>query len=624
MSLRYPPVTLFPGALLLATVAATGCGAASRSASLDFDVLPDQWRTHAERTAYAETGRYAEAVDFCRRLAAASPFAHYTTFGLTGMGRPLPLLILSSDRAFTPAAARRAGRPVVLIQCCIHAGECEGKDACLQLAREMVITGTRAALLDHVTLLIMPIFNADGHERTSRYSRINQNGPRELGWRTNAANLNINRDYTKADTPEMQAWLSVWTAWQPDLFIDTHTTDGHDHRYDVFYSATIDPDSSPPIVTWTRDTLLANVLPALEADGYAAMPYSFPRDAKDPAGGIATPGPMGPRFSTGYGAACNRPALLVETHALLPYARRVQTTHALLVHALTTVNRDPNRLRAAIQDADHLMIRTRGADPDGRVPLRFAATGNSQPLVYRGVVQTLRASDITGDDIIEYTKTPLDVSTRLYDDWRVAAAVVPPLAYLVPPQWTTVIERLALHGIEMLRIPAPRTVEVEIYRFTDVQFNPTPYEGRQLARYTTTVTHETRRFSAGTILVPLDQPQARLVVHLLEPDSPDSFVAWGFFNAIFERKEYAEAYAMEPHAQRMLAEDAALRQEFARRLADDPAFAASPGQRLDFFYRRSPYWDVEHNLYPVARVTDASAARELRVAATARVTRSDD
>ena len=199
----------------------------------------------------------------------------------------------------------------------------------------------------------------------------------------------------------------------------------------------------------------------------------------------------------------------------------------------------------------------------------------------------------------------------IFEGPRIAAAVVPPAAYLIPPQWTDVIQRLELHGIHFFRLMRRQSLEIDSYRFEDVTFSDRPHEGRQMPHYKPVVTHETRTFIAGTVVVPLAQPRAKLVVHLLEPDGPDSFVAWGFFNAVFEQKEYAEAYVMEPRAQQMLAADPTLRAEFEQKLAADPNFAGSPGERLNFFYQRSPYWDVQKDVYPVARLLDEDTLQHL-------------
>jgi hypothetical protein len=590
----------------VSTFTIIGC-TGSRPANVGPGILANQWRTLAERSGYQETGRYAEVVEFCRRLAQASPLARYTTFGVSGEGRELPLLILSRDRAFTPQAAQRGGKPLVMVQNCIHPGECAGKDASLALARDILITGTQADLLEHVNLLILPIFNVDGHERFGPYGRINQNGPREMGWRTTAVNLNLNRDYTKAEAVEMQAWLRLWNAWQPDLLIDNHTTDGEDHRYELFYAASDNQYAAPPIVAWIQQVLYPELLPALAEAGQDTLPYCWPRNQQDLSSGLVGGRTFGPRYSTGYAAVCNRPALLVEVHARKPYAQRVRSAYEFLRLTLEAVNRRHRELREAIRQANQQCTQARGGEYNGRAPLHLQPTDEPYPIVYKGVETTLRHSEITGGQIAEYSDRPLDVETDLYDQTRVSLAVTPPAAYLIPPQWTEVIDRLELHGVGFFRLGRPQTLEIESYRFEDVKFADWPQEGRQIPEYRCIPVRQTRELVAGTVVVPLDQPRAKLAIHLLEPESPDSLVAWGFFNAIFEQKEYAEADRMEPIARRMLADDPALRDEFEARLRTDPAFASDPGRRLDFFYRRSPYWDPACNLYPVARLTDPAA-----------------
>ncbi|MER3522881.1 MAG: hypothetical protein C4326_02135, partial [Ignavibacteria bacterium] len=196
----------------------------------------DEWLTPYERSGFVRTPRYDETVAYCTRMAAASPWVHYTSFGVSPQGRALPLVILSKERLFDPRSAQASGKAMVLIQSGIHAGEIDGKDASLMLMREIAITKQLASLLDNTILLFVPIFNVDGHERFGPYNRINQRGPEEMGWRTTAQNLNLNRDYMKADAPEMRALLKLFAAWLPDLYVDCHVTDGIDVQYDVTYA----------------------------------------------------------------------------------------------------------------------------------------------------------------------------------------------------------------------------------------------------------------------------------------------------------------------------------------------------------------------------------------------------
>ncbi len=565
-------------------------------------VSADDWQTTAERTDYRETSTYAEAVDYCRRLAAATPLAKYTTFGKSPQGRDLPLLILSRDGAFTPEAARRSGKLVVLLQNCIHAGECAGKEASLALARDITLTRSHAGLLEHVTVLVMPIFSADGHERRGPYNRGNQNGPDEMGWRVTANNLNLNRDYLKADTVEMQHWLRLWKAWQPDFFFDNHTTDGSDHRYVLLYASAIHQDVDPAIAKWVTDTLYPVVTPAMGAAGHETMPYFGLTDRSDPSKGVHGPGGMPPRFSTGYAALCNRPSILLEAHALKPFKGRVRSTYEFMAQTLGELNRRPELLREAIKKADARAEALRGAGDDGRVTLTLKRTEDSTPFAFKGVKTTHRESDIMGSEVPVYGTAPVDVDVQYSDGHAVAKAINPPMVYLVPAEWHFVREKLELHGVRFSELESERVLPVETCRFEDVRFPAAPYEGRFRPKYSTIMETHQKRFPKGTLVVPLDQSGARIVVHLLEPDAPDSLVAWGFFNAIFEQKEYFESYSFEPIAREMAERDPALKAAFEEQLADDPEFAADPRARLNFFYRRSPYYDQRHNVYPIARL----------------------
>ena len=229
--------------------------------------IPPEWRTHAELTDYRETPNYDDTVAYARRLAHASPAIDYEGFGQSGEGRELPLLIASETGAFTPQAAREQHKAVVLIQACIHAGEPDGKDAGFALLRDVAITKTAAGILNNVVLLFIPIYNTDGHERSSPFNRINQNGPTPMGWRTTSTYQNLNRDYMKADTPETRAWLLLWNEWQPDLFIDCHVTDGADYRCNITYHHEHHPGVDSEVVKWERDVFSGKVALATEAAG---------------------------------------------------------------------------------------------------------------------------------------------------------------------------------------------------------------------------------------------------------------------------------------------------------------------------------------------------------------------
>jgi hypothetical protein len=564
--------------------------------------VPHEWLTPSEKSDYRETPTYDETVAYARRIERASRLVRVTEFGRSGAGRSLPLVVAAKNGAFTPDAARKAGKLVLLVQANIHAGETDGGDAGLALVRDIAVTRTRESLLDYVTLLFIPVYNVDGYERRSPYNRINQNGPAEMGWRGTATNLNLNRDYMKADAPETRAWLKLWNEWQPDFFIDCHVTDGADFRYNITYQFEQHQNEPEPLLTWMKSAIDGRIVPATEVTGNLLAPYITLRDSRDPSKGIEgfieTP-----RFSTGYTPLRNRPGLLIETHMLKDYRTRVRGTYDLLVATLAEMNRDPGTLRRVLRETDEaITAEGRVYDPARKVPLRLELTEKSEPLKFKGVEFQLEPSDISGTERVVYGNKPLDLTVPYFNDARVTAAVAPPLYYVVPPQWKDVIEVLAAHGLELKRLAEPATLDVESYRFGDVKWASAPFEGRVTVTQKSRVVNERKLYPAGSVVVPMAQPASRVALHLLEPDSPDSFVAWGFFNPIFEQKEFGESYVIERLAREMLAKDANLRREFEQKVASDPHFAKSPRARLSFFYDRSPYADAQLNLYPVGRV----------------------
>ncbi|HZI87885.1 MAG TPA: M14 family metallopeptidase [Pyrinomonadaceae bacterium] len=564
--------------------------------------LSSDWQTHAEKTNYRETPNYEETVAYARKLASASPLIRYRSFGLSGEGRELPLMIASEGETFTPQSARSVGKAVVLVQACIHSGEPDGKDAGFALLRDVAISKTLPSLLDNVVLLFIPIYNADGHERSSPYNRINQNGPADMGWRATTVNQNLNRDYMKADTPETRAWLALWNEWTPDLFIDCHVTDGADYRYNITYHFEHHDGIAPSVLAWQRTVMDEKVLPATEATGNVVSWYLEFADNRDFGKGIRDFNGS-PRFSTGYVPLRNRAAILIETHMIKDYRSRVIGTYDLLRFTLAEVNGDPTSLLSAIRAADERT--TKPGVASSTVPITFELTDETIPYDLKALEFRTEHSDISGDTRVIFGNKPLDVTVPMYNTFRVTKEVTRPVYYIVPSQWKEAIAVLEAHGLELKATRETMTLDVESYRFSKVEWPGGPFEGRFMPKFQAELVRERRTFPTGSIIVPLDNHLAKLAINLLEPEAPDSLVAWGFFNAIFEQKEYGEAYVLENLAREMLSSNSGLREEFVRKLESDTAFASSPDRRLQFFYERSPYWDPYMNVYPVGRIMAA-------------------
>ncbi|MGE3465529.1 MAG: M14 family metallopeptidase [Pyrinomonadaceae bacterium] len=565
------------------------------------DNVPPEWRTIAEATDYAKTSRYDESIEYAKRLAKASDLIHYESIGKSGEGRDIPLLIAARDKAFSPKWAKRTGRPIVFIQAGIHAGEIDGKDAGFALFRDIAITKTRLDLLKDAIIIFIPIYSVDGHENWSAYNRINQNGPDEMGFRANSNNLNLNRDYMKADAPETRAWLAVWNAWKPDLFIDCHVTDGADFQYNVTYEYAHFQEVAPSIKTWMDEHFDGNIVPKVEKEGNILTHY-VEFAGREVTGGIAT-FIATPRFATGYTPIRNRPGLLIETNVYKPYRSRVRGTYDVLRYSVEEAGNARSSLFVANITAETQTVeRGKTYDEDRQFPLMLSITDKSTPLEFKGLKYTVTDSTISGGKQITYGTEPLNITIPRFDDARVSRSVAPPLAYIVPPQYKDVIDVLRAHGIRLETLKQPLTTEVESYQLSEPKWAANSFENRITLTAKQTPVKETRTFIAGSVIVPMDQEAANVAIHLLEPNGPDSFLFWGFFNSIFEQKEGGSGYILEKLAREMLAKDPKLQEEFDRRLLE-PAFARSPQARLRFFYERSPYYrNQKIGVYPVGRI----------------------
>ena len=551
----------------------------------------DPWITPSEAGGLKTTPRYDETVAYLNRLVKASPQLKMVSIGKSAEGRDIWMVIASKERAFTPEALRKTGKPLVFAQGGIHAGEIDGKDAGLMLLRDMTVRGTKRELLDRVNLLFVPIFNVDGHERASRYSRINQRGPEVSGWRTNARNLNLNRDYMKADAEEMQAMIRALVTWQPDLYIDLHVTDGSDYQYDITFGWNGTAGHSPAIANWLDSVYRGPVDAHLRAQGHIPGPLIF---TDDPLVSVGA-GQSDPRLSNGYGDARHLPTILVENHSLKPYDQRVLGTYVFLEQTLRTVGAEAASLRRAI-------AKDRARKP-ASVPLTWRVPENApkEEIEVLGIESRLTLSPVSGDVRREWLGRPVMQRAPFQRATEVETSVKRPRAYWVPAAWRDVIAKLDLHGIPYERIAEAREVDVTMLRLLEPKFGATQFEGH--VRVTATEKPERRRerFPAGSVRVPTDNPLGSLVTLLLEPSSPDSLFQWGFFNSILSPTEYVESYIMEPMAEAMLAEDPKLAAEFRARIESDAAFRGDPRARLQWFYQRTPWYDERARLYPVGR-----------------------
>jgi hypothetical protein len=557
------------------------------------------WKTYFELHDFDKTPRYDETIEFSRRLGQASSHVHFTSFGTSHQGRELPLLILDLKGNFTAQAVKNSGNKIILIQAAIHAGEPDGKDAGLQLFRDIAIEGKYHQYLSDITILFIPILNPDGHERFGAFNRINQNGPQEAGWRSNAQNLNLNRDYLKADSKEINSFLKLWNQWLPDFYIDSHSTNGGDYQYTMTYAMGIYGDAYTPLVNWIKNDYLPLIEENMLKEGYPLFPYVTYRSWHDPRSGLIS-GVGHPMYSNSYVSELNRPGLLLETHMLKPYKDRVESTYLMMLHTIKMLHKD-SKLQQIIKQGDQY---TASNDFKARpFPLRFENTPDSVMVDFLGVVYNIVKSDLSGGNWFQYnSEKPMTYQIPWFNKHRVTQEINLPDAYIVPVEYSDIIERLKAHGIEMQLLESDTVVEVQSYRFTNIKLSPRSTEGRQTATFDTENLLENRRYHKGSAVIPVQQARARLIIHALEPMAPGSFAYWGFFNSIFERTEYFESYAMERIAREMMEEDPMLRERFHHAQKQNPALVDNPSAILNWFYEQSPWYDQKHNIYPVGKI----------------------
>lgn len=550
----------------------------------------DPWITPSETTGLKATPTYEQTISWLKKVDKQSPLVRMEAFGATPQGRKLMSVIISKD-----GASLEPLKPVFLVQAGIHSGEIDGKDAMLMLIRDICFKG-KDALIDKVNIVFIPVLNADGHERASAFNRPNQRGPLNMGWRNTAQNLNLNRDYMKADAPEMRALLGLIRKYDPDFYIDLHVTDGMDYQYDITYGFDgwdgLYADS-PAIGKWLNAVYRPRADAALRAGGHIPGPLIFMRDEADPSKGTDL-NAFAPRFSHAYGDLRRLPTVLVENHSLKPYRQRVLGTYVLLEATLKALATDGGSLKDAIAS-------DRALRP---APVAANWKEKAEPVGWLDFLTIEGAqvpSTATGAKTMRWTGRPGPaVKIPVYGS-EPGVQLSAPKAYWVPATKSDVIDRIRAHGIGFETIKKPQDVDVDLIRITGFKASA-PSEGRTPVT-ASGVTHVARRvsFPPGSIRVPTDQPLGALATYLLEPESEDSFFAWGFFAEILQRVEYMEPYAIAPMADNMLAADPALKAEFERRLAGEEGFAASPLRRLQFFYERSPFFDDRYLLYPVGR-----------------------
>jgi hypothetical protein len=546
------------------------------------------------------TATYEEIIGFYTSLADASPIVKLVTFpDGTDAGRPLHLVVISKSKLFNPVPLRQADYRFVLINNGIHPGEPDGIESSMLLARDMVTDPRFSPLLDHIVLLIIPTYNVDGTLNRNATSRSNQNGPTEYGFRGNGRNLDLNRDFIKCDSRNARSFTKIYTEWRPDVFIDTHTSNGADYPYTMTYIATQPDKFDPGLGQYMTNTLNPELVKYMAEVTYEMSPYvQTPRWTTPPDSGI-----IGfletPRYSTGYAALFNAIGYTTEAHMLKPFEDRVNATYHFCLQTLKAVNRDRKLILRLRKEADELVKKQESFTVRWQLDLQ-----HSDKLNFKGYAAVTQPSPVTGFPRMTYDRNQSwQKDIPYFNHYKPEITVKKPIAYLLPQAWGDAVERMKLNGVDMQRLSEDVELDVTVYLIDSFSPARMPYEGHYpLTGVKVRPAAQKIRYLAGDYVIYVNQVANRYIVETLEPQAHDSYFHWNFFDEVLGQKEYFSPYIFDATAAEFLAANPAIKDEFQKKVQSDPAFAKDDYGQLNWIYKRTPLYESVHLRYPVARI----------------------
>jgi hypothetical protein len=539
------------------------------------------------------TATYAEIIAYYQKLGRQYPQMKLLNYGMTDIGKPLTLVVLSRDRIFDPVAIKKQNKRILLINNGIHPGEPEGIDASMMLTRDLLKKHT---LPKDVVICVIAVYNIDGCLNRG-LSRVNQNGPRAYGFRGNYRNLDLNRDFIKADSKNALAFEKILNTWNPEVFLDNHTSDGADYQYVMTLIETQKDKQNPILADYTSKTLSPELYKRMKKSGYEMTPY-VESEEKSPDNGIVSFLET-PRFATGYTAQHNIISYITETHMLKPFDKRVYATYDFMQNLLDIYERDAVLIGELKHKADEQVSRQRTFALNWELDKERYDT-----LVFKGYVAGYKTSEVSGLPRLYYDRSKPYVKTiKYFDNYIATATADKPLAYVIPQAWGKVIDLFRLNNVVMRRLSHDTTLGLQMYYIADYKTSARPYEGHYLHSNVKLNPVETRvKFYEGDYVVYVNQPLNRYIVETLEPQGVDSFFAWNFFDSVLGEKEYFSDYVFEDVAAESLKKDAELKKKLDDEKGKDAKLAGSAAAQLNFVYRNSPYFEKTYLRYPVGRL----------------------
>ena len=546
-----------------------------------------------------QSNTYEEAIRFYVDLDRQYKNASMLSYGYTDSGRQLSLFVIAGDSDMNPASIKAKNKAVLLINNAIHPGEPDGIDASMKLAEDLLTKPEYKSLLDKVVVCIIPVFNIDGALNRGCCSRANQDGPEEYGFRGNYQNLDLNRDFIKCDAQNTQAFHLLFREWDPDVFIDTHVSDGADYPYSMTLIATQHDKLEKSAGEFLTKKMLPAIYKSMAEKKVLMSPYVNTWN-ETPDDGLVEFLET-PRFASGYTALFNTFGFITESHMLKPFKQRVEATYAIEKSILEYTNAHAEEIRDARYYAK------RNCSEQKTFPLQWELdTTSFEMILFKGYEAKHRASNVTGQQRLFYNRTaPYEKKIRYYNHYKESITVEKPFSYIIPQCWRKIIDQLRINRINMQRLVKDTTLTCEVYYIDDYNTVEHAYEGHYL-HYNVKVRVEKQQihFFKGDYIVDVDQPENRFIVETLEPRAVDSYFAWGFFDAVLQEKEYFSSYVFEEKAEEILKNNPALKKEFDEKKKSDIKFSTDGEAQLYFIYQRSPYFEKSYKRYPVARLME--------------------
>lgn len=542
-----------------------------------------------------ETPEYNQVIEYYREIDRQFENASLREMGPTDSGRKLHVFLISTspigkDLDFKSLTRNKV---VILINNGIHPGESCGIDASIKFAEQLLQNGVP----ENVVFAIIPVYNIGGALNRNVLSRANQQGPKEHGFRGNSRNLDLNRDFIKADALNTLSFYSLFQALQPHIFIDTHTSNGADYQYTMTLISTHKDKLNPALSRLLVNDLEPYLYKNMRQNGWEMTPYvnvfgSTPD--KGFSSFLETP-----RYASGYTALFNTIGFITEAHMLKPYENRVESTLSFLHLMADYTNENALQVIEARQKAWALDSAQKyfatNWELDSSAVARMQFRGYEYDYIQSAISNTQRLK--------YYSDRPKTFTIDYFHRYKATDSITLPQYYVVPAAWHEVPLRLQYNNVKMIPLRKDTVINVQSYYIREAEFSMRPYEGHfPIQKMKVEKVPQERRFLKGDYLVPTNQKNRRFIAAVLEPSAVDSYLRWNFYDEIFQQKEYFSAYVFEDTAEELLRSDTGLRSKFEKWKADNPVDAARPYAALRFIYQNTDYYEKEHLRYPVARI----------------------